>query len=121
MKKIIKIFYYVSVIIIVFLSFMLALLNGNRDHIINLENKETIFLLSFVLVIIISLVIPLFNKKLKIYSFIISVIALVFCLLNFLRVEALSFEGYMLISWIIITVFANTYLIINLIGKKGNG
>jgi len=107
MKKIIRIFYYVSLAIIAYFSLALALLNGNSNKIINLENKETKYLLTFILLMIILVACQFLNKKIKLISLILSYILLVVYLVNIFLMK-----NYFDITWIGLTIVANIYLIV---------
>lgn len=111
MKNIIKVFYYISISIFAFISLVLALMNGNKDNIINFENTETVLLLIFSLVMIFVIIGNFLNQKLKYYSLFLSIVVLFLYLIGFLSVNVLSLEGYLLILWVVFTIIANFYII----------
>ncbi|GFZ94824.1 hypothetical protein GCM10011531_28170 [Aquaticitalea lipolytica] len=109
MRIVVKIFYYLSIIILAIESLALALMSGSESNIINLKNTESVVLLSISLVLLVVLVSQFF-KKLQPYSLILSIIALLALIALNLNIK-LSTGGYLYVFWIVLVVVANTYLI----------
>lgn len=109
MKVVVKIFYYLSVIILVIESLALALMSGSESNIINFKNTESVVLLSISIILLITLISQFF-KKLQRYSLISSIIGLLGLIVLNLNI-GLSNEGYLYVFWIVLVVIANVYLI----------
>lgn len=114
MKKIIRFFYYVSLFVICFFSLLLVFLNGNREKLINFENRETKHLLIFIVCILILVAVQFLNQKMKLISLVLSCFLLVFFLIKIIPVK-----NYLDITWISLTILANIFMIFNIKYSSG--
>ncbi len=110
MKIAIKIFYYLSLLILIVENLALALMSGSENNIINFKNKESIILLLISLVFIVVLICQLMNKKIRYYSFFFSLLGLLTLIVLTLNLK-LSNEGYFYVSWVVLVLIANFFLL----------